>query len=348
VNDGHRGYAAAQAQEAVGGAPGAPAPPTDAAELFRRDADNPIIVARDLPYRANTVFNPAAAQVDGETVLLLRVEDLRGISHLAVARSADGRSGWRFDPAPSLRPAPERHPEEVWGIEDPRVTWLPEREVWGISYTAYSQRGPLVSLAGTSDFRSFHRLGPVMPPDDKDAALFPRRFDGRWVLIHRPTPLVGPSNIWLSYSPDLRHWGDHTLLLPARDGAWWDAGKIGLGPPPLETPDGWLLLYHGVHRTASGSLYRMGLALLDLDDPRRVLHRSDEWVFGPEAPYERIGDVVGVVFPCGWILDAERDEVRLYYGAADSTVALATARLSELMAYVRSCPGPGREGAGRR
>jgi len=108
-------------------------------------------------------------------------------------------------------PDPDHYPEEVWGIEDPRITWLPEREEWAIAYTAFSRRGPLVSLAVTRDFRHFHRLGPAMPPEDKDAALFPRRIDGRWALIHRPTPLAGPAHIWLAFSPDLRHWGDHTL-----------------------------------------------------------------------------------------------------------------------------------------
>jgi predicted GH43/DUF377 family glycosyl hydrolase len=179
-----------------------------------------------------------------------------------------------------------------------------------------------------------------MPPEDKDAALFPRRIDGRWALIHRPTPLAGPAHIWLAFSPDLRHWGDHTLLLPAREGAWWDAGKIGLGPPPLETPEGWLMLYHGVRSTASGSLYRAGLVLLDLEDPRRVLHRTDEWVLGPSESYEQTGDVGGVVFPCGWIHDPTTDELRIYYGAADTAIALATATLSDLVAYVRSCPRP--------
>ena len=111
--------------------------------------------------------------------------------------------------------------------------------------------------------------------------------------------------MWLSWSPDLRHWGDHKLLLEARDGAWWDAGKIGLGPPPLETGEGWLILYHGVHSTSDGPIYRVGLALLAIDDPGTTLHRTDEWVFGPSAPYEITGDVGRVVFPCGWIHDEE-------------------------------------------
>ena len=237
-----------------------------------------------MPYPANSVFNPGAARVDDETILLVRVEDLRGISQLHVARSADGETGWRFDPEPLLRADVDRDPEETWGCEDPRLTWLPEREEWAIAYTAYSRRGPLVSLATTRDFRTVRRLGPVMPPEDKDAALFPRRFGGRWAMIHRPSPLRGGAHMWLSYSPDMRHWGDHKLLLEARDGAWWDAGKIGLGPPPLETPEGWLVMYHGVRVTSDGPIYRAGLALLDLEDPGIVLHRSDEWVFGPETP----------------------------------------------------------------
>ena len=313
-------------------------PQTDG--LFERSPRNPILTVEDLPYSANAIFNPGAAQVGAETLLLVRVEDLRGISHLHVARSVDGVTDWRFDPAPLLVPEPDRYPEEIWGCEDPRLTWLPERDEWAISYTAYSRRGPLVSLATTTDFRSVQRLGPVMPPEDKDAALFSRRLAGRWAMIHRPTPLRGGAHMWVSYSPDLRHWGDHALLLEARDGAWWDAGKIGLGPPPIETPDGWLVLYHGAHLTASGPIYRVGFALLDLEDPTIVLRRSDGWAFGPREPYECDGDVDHVVFSCGWIVDELRDEVRMYYGAADSRIGLATARLSAVLDYVRACPRP--------
>jgi predicted GH43/DUF377 family glycosyl hydrolase len=307
--------------------------------LFTRSAANPILTAAEVPYPANTVFNPGATRVAGETVLLVRVEDMRGISQLHVARSADGETDWRFDPEPLLRSDVDRDPEETWGCEDPRLTWLPELEEWAIAYTAYSRRGPLVSLATTRDFRSVRRLGPVMPPEDKDAALFPRRFGGRWAMIHRPSPLRGGAHMWLSYSPDMRHWGDHKLLLEARDGAWWDAGKIGLGPPPLETPHGWLLMYHGVRLTSDGPIYRVGLALLDPEDPGTVLHHPDEWVFAPEAPYEITGDVGRVVFPCGWIHDEATDRLLVYYGAADTVVGLATAVFSDVMALVLGSPG---------
>jgi len=307
----------------------------DDVQVLRRSDANPILTAADVPYPANSVFNPGAARVEDETVLLLRVEDLRGISQLHVARSADGVRDWRFDPEPLLRSDVEHYPEEIWGCEDPRLTFLPEREEWAIAYTAYSRRGPLVSLAMTRDFRSVRRLGPVMPPEDKDAALFPRRFDGRWAMIHRPSPLRGDASMWISYSPDLRHWGDHTMFLEARDGAWWDAGKIGLGPPPLETPEGWLLMYHGVHATSAGPIYRAGLALLDLENPRRVVGRTDEWIFGPSAPYEVTGDVGKVVFPCGWVVDPAGETVSIYYGGGDSVVGLATVRLADLLTCVR-------------
>src|SRR5262245_2366814 len=280
-------------------------------EVLVRHPENPILSADDLPDPANSVFNGAAAMVDGETLLLLRVEDRRGISHLTVARSRNGVGDWRIDPTPSLLPSPETHPEEIWGIEDPRITWLEDRQEWIIAYTAYSRGGPLVSLARTRDFRQYERLGPVMTPEDKDAALFPVRFGGRFALLHRPVPaaLSLGAHMWLSFSPDLKHWGDHQILLRARAGGWWDANKIGLSPQPLRTELGWLVMYHGVKLTAAGCLYRLGLALLDLEDPRKVLRRSAEWVFGPREPYERTGDVADVVFPCGWVLTG--DDLRL-------------------------------------
>ncbi len=309
--------------------------------LFQRSPANPILTAAQWPYPAHTVFNAGACEFNGETLLLVRVEDRRGHSHLTVARSRDGVSDWRIDPVPSFSPDLLEHSEEAWGIEDPRLTWVEERQEWIIAYTAFSPSGPLVSLARTKDFVTFTRLGPVMPPEDKDAALFPRRFGGRYALIHRPVS-AGSSgaHIWLSFSPDLIHWGDHQILLHARRGAWWDANKIGLSPPPMETDEGWLILYHGVRQTAGGCLYRLGLALLDLDDPRKVLRRSDDWVFAAETPYERHGDVGGVVFPCGWILDRPTGTIRIYYGGADTCIGLATASVGQLLEYLRNCPVP--------
>jgi predicted GH43/DUF377 family glycosyl hydrolase len=197
----------------------------------------------------NAVLNAGATTLDGKTLLLLRVEDRTGLSSLAVATSEDGLTGW--------------------GIEDPRITKVGEE--YYVVYTGYSKAGPLVCLAKTRDFVSWDRCGVLQPPEDKDAALFPETFEGRWALIHRPaTAMAGMgAHVWISFSPDLKHWGSSRVLLPARNGGWWDAGKVGLGPPPLRTPRGWLVCYHGVRTTVSGSLYRLGLALLDLDDPSK-------------------------------------------------------------------------------
>ena len=307
-------------------------------ELFQRHPGNPILSVDDWPYKANSVFNAAATEVDGKILLLARVEDFRGMSHLTVATSDDGINNWQIERTPSLKPEPQKYPEELWGIEDPRITWLEELNKWVICYTAYSKVGPLVSLAMTSDFKSFNRMGPVMPPEDKDAALFPVKFKGLWAMLHRPVPksaLLG-AHIWISFSPNLKHWGEHQEIIQAREGGWWDANKIGLCAPPMQTKEGWLILYHGVRTTASGSIYRLGLALLDLENPAKVIRRTDEWIFGPKAHYEREGDVDDVVFPCGWI--KKKDTVFIYYGAADSRICVATADFNELVDIVLRCP----------
>jgi predicted GH43/DUF377 family glycosyl hydrolase len=208
-----------------------------------------------------------------------------------------------------------------------------ELKKYAIAYTAFSRSGPGVALAMTEDFRTFERFGLVMQPDDKDAALLPRRIDGSFALIHRPMADTG-AHIWISYSPDLHNWGGHKLVLPARRGAWWDANKVGLSPPLIETPRGWLMLYHGVRHTASGSLYRIGVALLDLEQPDHCLLRGDSWTFGPDTPYERAGDVPNVVFPCGYTIAPDGDTLNLYYGAADTVIALAQGSVSAILEWL--------------
>lgn len=302
--------------------------------LFQRHPNNPILTADDWPYPANSVFNPGATLLpDGTTLLLCRVEDHRGHSHLTAARSKNGVDGWEIDPTPTLMPDPERYPEEVWGIEDPRITYVPDLSKYVITYTSYSRSGPGVSLAMTEDFRHFERYGVVMPPEDKDAALFPRPIGHHWAMIHRPVGAYG-AHIWISFSPDLRHWGSHKLILEARRGAWWDANKIGLSPPLIETPRGWLMIYHGMRETAAGGLYRLGLALFDLQTPERCLRRGDSWIFGPEEAYERFGDVKNVVFPCGYTIGPDGDTLNLYYGAADTCIALATGSIRALLDWL--------------
>ena len=307
--------------------------PSPREELFQRHELNPILTAAHWPHTVNAVFNPGVTELDGETLLLARVEDRTGLSHFAVARSANGVTDWVIEPERVMLPNVQTDSEQ-FGIEDPRITRIGDEYM--IVYTGYSSDGPLVALATTCDFRTYERRSMLFPPEDKDAALFPRQFDGRFALIHRPVSITPThaAHIWLSWSPDLRHWGDHTILLRAREGSWWDAHKVGLCAPPLLTDQGWLLLYHGVRTTAAGSIYRLGLALLDTSRPEQVLARSSEWIFAPDAPYERIGDVDQVVFSCGWQPLDDSDTIRIYYGAAATSICLATASISELLGWL--------------
>jgi predicted GH43/DUF377 family glycosyl hydrolase len=301
--------------------------------LFHRSSSNPILTAADWPYPVHSVFNAGATRLaDGTTLLLCRVEDRRGRSHLCAARSADGVTGWVVDAQPTLS-ADLENPEEEWGVEDARITFVPELAKYAVAYTAFGKGGPGVSLALTKDFVTFEKCGLVMQPDDKDAALLPRRVDGMFALVHRPIADSG-AHVWISYSPDLRSWGGHRMMLQARRGSWWDANKVGISPPLIETERGWLMLYHGVRQTAAGCLYRLGAALFDLEHPERLLLRGDEWIFGPEAPYETQGDVAYVTFPCGTTLGADGDTLNLYYGAADMCVALATGSVRQILSWL--------------
>jgi len=250
----------------------------------------------------------------------------------------NGIDNWRIDPTPTLQANSHDYPEEIWGIEDPRITYVPELEQYAVAYTSFARGGPGVSLALTKDFKTFERYGVIAQPEDKDAALLPRKIRGLWALIHRPVTTLG-AHMWISYSPDLRHWGGHKIMLEARRGGWWDANKIGLCSPPIETAKGWLTIYHGVRQTASGSIYRLGLALFDLDEPEICLQRGDSWMFGPEASYERLGDVKDVVFPCGQTIGDDGDTVNLYYGAADTSMALATGSIRSLLSWLDANSG---------
>lgn len=309
-------------------------------ELFVRHPGNPILTAEDWPYPCNVVFNPGATQTPDGTVLLARVEMLDGISHLSVARSANGVDGWTVSETPLLAPRPGVETEQ-WGFEDPRIVRLEELGVWAITSTAYGSGGPAVHLSTTTDFATVENRGNIMRAEDKNAALLPERVRGDWILFHRPTMNVGGAprgGIDLSRSTDLVTWSAPETVLRPRDGAAWDSLRIGIGPPLIKTDEGWLLIYHGVKETVTGGVYRLGLALLDLDEPSRVLRRSRDWVFGPLTYYERVGDVPNALFACGLVLDEPSGTIRLYYGAADTSIGLATAQLRDLLAAVLAAP----------
>lgn len=297
------------------------------AELFARCRKNPLISTDDLPYQANAVFNAGAADMGEEVVLLLRVESCSGRSHLTVARSSNGVDGWQIHDRALLHPA-QGHPHEDFGVEDARITWMEDLDAWGVAYTAYGPQGPGICLALTREFDTVERKGMALPPVDKDAALFPRKFDGLYAMLHRPV-VGGDTSIWMSRSRDLVFWGKSRVTVPARGGPWWDGHRVGAGLPPIETEEGWLLIYHGVKEIVGGPIYRLGAVLFDLQDPGRMVARARRWLMTPHEPYEQIGDAPNVIFPSGGFV--RNGELWVYYGAADACICLARAPLPEVL-----------------
>ncbi len=305
--------------------------------MFLRDPHNPVLTASDVPWPINSVFNPGATTLrSGEIGLLIRVEDRRGLSSIHLARSHDGRTDWHIDTTPLLQPNAAEFWSE-WGFEDARVSFVPELDQYVVTCTAYGPTGPCVYLATSTDLQHMDEGSVVLPPEDKNAAVFPRRIGGHWMMLHRPVVMANNScDVWISTSDDLAGWREPKPVLLRRPAGWWDAARVGIGPPPLETPHGWLQIYHGVRTTMAGCIYRVGAAMLDLDEPWVVTHRLSEWLLSPEMPYERTGDVGNVVFPVGLV--PRGDELDIYYGAADSVIGLATAPLQPLIDLVLDHP----------
>lgn len=301
-------------------------------DLFERHPQNPILTVEALPFPAIAVYNPGVAEMNGEVVLLLRVEGEDGRSRLYVARSRDGIGNWQVAPTPLLAPEDPESPYEELGCEDPRVTYVEELGEYVIAYVVVSSPGPGVALARTRDFRAVQRIEMVLSPPNKNAALFPRRINGEWIMLHRPAS-GDVAHIWTVRSKDLVYWGHPHMVLPERGGTWWDGARVGAGAVPIETPQGWLVIYHGVKVVAGTPNYRLGLALLDLDDPTKVIARCRHPAFSPNAPYERVGNGVNIVFTCGALLRG--GEVWMYYGAADTCIGLATAKLDDLLEFAR-------------
>ncbi len=306
-------------------------------EYFKRYEGNPILTPENWPYNAGAVFNPGAIKFNDEILLLVRVEDRQGYSHLTIAKSKDGKTNWHINTGPALTAEPELG-EAIFGLEDPRIVWLEDRQEYMIACVSFFDKvagePPGISLIATKDFLNFQRLGRKLMPFNKDASLFPKTFKGCYALINRPL-VEGRADIWVSFSKDLDFWGKDRVLIPTRHRAW-DCSRVGLGPPPIETPDGWLIIYHGARGTASGTIYRVGMALLDLET-LEIIGRSSDWVLGPKESYERVGDTDDVIFPCGAVIDEKTDELLVYYGAADSVVALAIANLNDILVYLKKC-----------
>ena len=218
---------------------------------------------------------------------------------------------------------------EEHGIEDPRLTVIDGK--YYITYTAVSSVGYHIALAQTKDFKRYDRIALVSEPGNKDGVLFPEKINGLYARLDRPFGR-GIGAIWLSYSPDLVNWGRSEMVLAPRP-RYWDSFRIGASAPPIRTERGWMEIYHGVRMTASGPVYRIGTVMLDLANPTKVVGRCLAPVLSPREEYERVGDVGNVVFACGAVVEPD-GEVKVYYGAADTSICVATATLDEL---IESC-----------
>jgi predicted GH43/DUF377 family glycosyl hydrolase len=261
---------------------------------------------------------------------------MNGRSIIGLAESDDGYA-FTVYPKPFLVPATDGvfAEYEEYGVEDVRI--CPIDGEYLLTYSAYSRHGVRIALARTSDFRSVERVALITQADLRNVVIFPEKIDGRYVRLDRPHSEISPWSIWISYSPDLMHWGDSRVVMKPVT-YHWDEMKIGPGATPIRTDAGWLHIYHGVFPTMDGSVYRLGVALHDLDDPSHVIAVADEWILQPEDPWEILGYVHNVVFTCGAVPEDD-GTVRIYWGGADSVMCVGVARIDEL---VRLCLERGR------
>ena len=310
--------------------------PAGTSGVLWRSSRNPIVL-RDAVPRANSIFNSAVVPFRDGFAGVFRVDDRRRTMNLHAGRSADGVD-WEIDHEPiAFEPEDDRVPEIQARFEhayDPRVTWLEDRYyvTWCNGY-----HGPAIGIGYTHEFETFHQLDNAFLPFNRNGVLFPRRIAGRYAMLSRPSDggHTAFGDVFYSESPDLVHWGRHRHVL-APVPLTWQSTKVGGGPTPIETEEGWLLLYHGVLTSCNGFVYSMGAALLDLEEPWRVLARGADYLLSPQEPYEQVGDVPNVVFPCAALVDRETDRVSVYYGGADTVVCLAHGHLSELLDFVRA------------
>ena len=303
--------------------------PNGGRDILHRHDGNPVLTLEDMPYRCNTVFNGTPVKVaDDEYLMLIRVEGQQGYSFFAHIRGEDGLS-FTPDTEPCMLPAKEE-PWNVWednGIEDPRITIVEGRPY--VMYTAVGRFGHCIALATTDDYVHYERLGIVSGPGNKDGVLFPEKVNGLYARLDRPIG-NGVGSIWLSYSPDLLNWGRSECIFSPRP-RHWDSYRIGASCPPILTDRGWLEIYHGVKMTSSGPIYRAGAIMLDKDDPSKVLGRGLAPLLSPREEYERVGDIGNVVFACGAIVEDD-GEVKVYYGAADTSICVASAHIDDIIA----------------
>jgi beta-1,4-mannooligosaccharide/beta-1,4-mannosyl-N-acetylglucosamine phosphorylase len=316
-------------------APALPAMPweersTGSQEVVWRYSQNPII-PKDLLPTSNSIFNSAVVPFEDAYAGVFRCDDRRREMNIHAGRSQDGIH-WQLEP----QPVQFQGEPDVTRLEyryDPRLCWIEDRYYvsWCNGY-----HGPTIGIGYTYDFKTFYQLENAFLPYNRNGVLFPRRIHGKFAILSRPsdrghTPF---GDMFYSESPDLEYWGHHRFVMQPKGG--WQSTKIGAGPIPIETSEGWLLFYHGVLTSCNGFEYSFGAALLDLDQPWKVLYRTAPYLLAPSELYERVGDTANVVFPGAALCDAPSGRIAIYYGAADTVVGLAFTRIDEVVDFIKS------------
>ncbi len=304
--------------------------PPGCRDVVWRYSKNPIIT-RDAVPGANSIFNSAVVPFNGKFAGVFRCDNTARDMQLHVGFSDDGIR-WQIEPQRIQFVCDDAEIGQfVYGY-DPRVCWLEDRYyvTWCNGYY-----GPTIGVGYTYDFRTFYQLENAFLPYNRNGVLFPRRIRGKYAMLSRPsdrghTPF---GDIFYSESPDMVHWGHHRFVMAPVGG--WQSTKIGAGPTPIETSEGWLLLYHGVLTSCNGFVYSFGAALLDLDQPWKVIYRSRPYLMNPREYYECVGDVPNVVFPCAALVDPPTGRIAIYYGGADTVTCLAFAYVQEIMEFLR-------------
>lgn len=298
--------------------------------VFQRYAGNPIITAKAVP-RANSIHNSAVVRFGKSYAGIFRVDGQDLHNRLHAGASRDGIH-WQIRPRPVKMVSRDPDVTVADHSYDPRVTKL--GGTYYLTWCNSGPQGPCIGLAATKDFKTFRQMENPLPSANRNGVLFPRKIRGKYAMLHRPsdrghTPF---GDIFYATSPDLIHWGAHRFVFGPRGG--WQGTKVGPGPVPIETADGWLLIYHGVWTSCNGYLYYAGGALLDLDKPWKVRYRTKDYLLAPTEPYERMGDVPNVVFPSSAVLIG--DTLRLYYGCADTCISLAECKLDDLIKFIKT------------
>ena len=302
---------------------------------IKRYHNNPILTKDDVPYPVTTVHNAGVVKCNGKYIMIFRAHRRNGRSILGKAVSDDGFH-FEVDKEPFMVPAVEGifKEYEEYGVEDPRIVFLEDEYL--ITYSAYSRHGVRIGLAKTRDFDTVERFSLITEADYRNVVIFPEKFNGLYARLDRPHSEISPWSIWISWSPDLKYWGESKIVMKPLQ-YHWDEMKIGPGAPPIKTPRGWLHIYHGVFPTMDGCVYRLGVVLHHLEDPSQIIAIGDEWILQPEETYEITGYVHNVVFSCG-VVPEDDGSIKIYWGGADSVMCVGTADIEELVDHCLDNP----------